>query len=54
MLALDASKSLKQLNKEVDEERDSFCEKLSNSISDRFPKETIDVNSFLHYLVCGH
>ena len=41
-------KSLRQLSKEVDEVRDSFCEKLSNNISDRFPREAVDVSTYFH------
>ena len=41
-------KSLRQLSKEVDEVRDSFCEKLSNNISDRFPREAVDVSTSFH------
>ena len=41
-------KSVKQLCKEVDEVRDTFCEKLSNNISDRFPRESVDVATSFH------
>lgn len=40
---LGLDKSLKELSKEVEEVGDSFCEKLSNNISDRFPREAVDI-----------
>ena len=45
---LGLEKSLKEVSKEVEEVRDNFCEKLSNNISDRFPRESVDVSTAFH------